>query len=132
MFQQQSKFPTPILHTSFRTIYTLLFHQACFATLTMGSNAPKNLALRLPAFGTPLEKIELPIPEATTGTVVTRVLAAPVVPYTHLAHDGKLPQLNLDQIGAWEREPNTTIPALRTLLVKYKLLERLINVNKYT
>ncbi|KAI8309467.1 NAD-dependent alcohol dehydrogenase [Colletotrichum sp. SAR11_240] len=62
----------------------------------MGSNAPKNLALRLPAFGAPLEKIELPIPEATTGTVVTRVLAAPVVPYTHLAHDGKLPQLNLE------------------------------------
>ncbi|KAF4903187.1 NAD-dependent alcohol dehydrogenase [Colletotrichum fructicola] len=62
----------------------------------MGSNAPKNLALRLPAFGTPLEKIELPIPEATTGNVVTRVLAAPVVPYTHLAHDGKLPQLNLE------------------------------------
>ncbi|KAF4923477.1 hypothetical protein CGCVW01_v004668 [Colletotrichum viniferum] len=53
----------------------------------MGSNAPKNLALRLPAFGTPHHRC---------GTVVTRVLAAPVVPYAHLAHDGKLPQLNLE------------------------------------
>ncbi|TDZ36002.1 Alcohol dehydrogenase 1 [Colletotrichum spinosum] len=61
----------------------------------MGS-ATTNYALKLTAFGAPLTKIELPIPEATTGTVVTRVLAAPVVPYTHLAHAGLLPQLGLE------------------------------------
>ncbi|KAF6844629.1 isopropanol dehydrogenase [Colletotrichum musicola] len=61
----------------------------------MGDLTPINLALVLPSFGAPLEKVELPIPEATTGTVVTRVLAAPVLPYTHLAHAGLLPQLSL-------------------------------------
>ncbi|KAI8293073.1 hypothetical protein K4K56_005311 [Colletotrichum sp. SAR 10_98] len=35
------------------------------------------------------------------------------------------------QIGAWEREPDTTVPALRALLADYGLPERPIDVNEY-
>lgn len=35
------------------------------------------------------------------------------------------------QIGAWEREPDTTIPALNTLRAAYSLPERPIDVNEY-
>ncbi|KAJ0345045.1 hypothetical protein COL26b_010114 [Colletotrichum chrysophilum] len=35
------------------------------------------------------------------------------------------------QIGAWEREPDTTVPALRALLAEYGLPERPIDVNEY-
>ncbi|KAF2009778.1 glycoside hydrolase family 39 protein [Aaosphaeria arxii CBS 175.79] len=35
------------------------------------------------------------------------------------------------QIGAWEREPDTTIPALKALLAEYNLPERPVDVNEY-
>ncbi|CAH0052002.1 unnamed protein product [Clonostachys solani] len=35
------------------------------------------------------------------------------------------------QIGAWEREPDTTVPALKSLLAEYNLPERPIDVNEY-
>ncbi|KAL0938608.1 isopropanol dehydrogenase [Colletotrichum truncatum] len=54
-----------------------------------------NKALELTAFGAPLKPLELPIPEATSGSVVTRVLAAPIVPYTYYVHSGIIHQLKL-------------------------------------
>lgn len=54
-----------------------------------------NRALWLSSFTEPLSLIELAIPKATAGTVIVRILASPIVPYTHLAHSGKLPQLKL-------------------------------------
>lgn len=35
------------------------------------------------------------------------------------------------QIGSWEREPDTTIPDLSTLLSSYRLPSRPIDVNEY-
>ncbi|KAM6514641.1 hypothetical protein FSOLCH5_008882 [Fusarium solani] len=61
----------------------------------MGSYSPTNRALWLSSFDDPPTLIDLPIPDATAGTVVVRILAAPIVPYTQLVHSGKLPQLNL-------------------------------------
>ncbi|GKT48101.1 alcohol dehydrogenase [Colletotrichum spaethianum] len=55
-----------------------------------------NRALWLSSYSEPLKVIDLPIPEAPTGTVVVQILATPVVPYTHLVHTGKLPQMNID------------------------------------
>ncbi|WYZ35032.1 hypothetical protein EsH8_I_001308 [Colletotrichum jinshuiense] len=55
-----------------------------------------NRALWLSSYSEPLKVIDLPIPEAPTGTVVVKILAAPIVPYTHLVHTGKLPQLNIE------------------------------------
>ncbi|KAJ3541712.1 hypothetical protein NM208_g4476 [Fusarium decemcellulare] len=62
----------------------------------MTSASPTNVAMRLTAFGRPLSKVELPIPEPSQGSVVTRVLAAPLASYMHLILDGKLPQHHLD------------------------------------
>ncbi|KAI8670046.1 ADH-zinc-N domain-containing protein [Fusarium sp. Ph1] len=61
----------------------------------MGSYSPTNRAVWLSSFDEPPTLIDLPIPDATAGTVVVRTLAAPIVPYTQLVHSGKLPQLNL-------------------------------------
>ncbi|GKT54747.1 isopropanol dehydrogenase [Colletotrichum tofieldiae] len=60
----------------------------------MGS-AQANRALWLSSYSEPLKVIDLPIPEAPTGTVVVKILASAIVPYTHLVHTGKLPQLNI-------------------------------------
>ncbi|KAF6828654.1 isopropanol dehydrogenase [Colletotrichum musicola] len=54
-----------------------------------------NRALWLASYKEPAQVIDLPIPEAPTGTVVVKVLAAPIVPYTHLVHSGLLEALNM-------------------------------------
>ncbi|KAK7458987.1 hypothetical protein CaCOL14_003058 [Colletotrichum acutatum] len=59
------------------------------------SSAQGNRALWISSYSKPLEVIDLPIPDAPTGTVVVKILAAPIVPYAHLVHTGKLPQLNV-------------------------------------
>ncbi|KAJ0370556.1 hypothetical protein COL26b_010024 [Colletotrichum chrysophilum] len=61
----------------------------------MASPTPTNFAMRLTAFGAPLTKVELPVPEASAGTVVVRNLATSLTSYMHLILDGKLPQHNL-------------------------------------
>ncbi|KAJ9133391.1 Isopropanol dehydrogenase [Pleurostoma richardsiae] len=54
-----------------------------------------NRAVWLSSFEELPKVVDLPVPEATAGTVVIQVLATPIAPYTHLAHSGKLPQLNI-------------------------------------
>ncbi|KAI1503163.1 NAD(P)-binding protein [Biscogniauxia marginata] len=61
----------------------------------MESTQKTNRALWLSSFDSPPSIVELDIPQAVAGTAVVRVLASPVVPYVHLVHAGKLPQLNL-------------------------------------
>ncbi|KAF9880437.1 hypothetical protein CkaCkLH20_02391 [Colletotrichum karsti] len=61
----------------------------------MASTTPTNLALSLTAFGTPPAKVELPVPQASAGTVIIRNLATSLTSYMHLILDGKLPQHNL-------------------------------------
>lgn len=54
-----------------------------------------NRALWLSSFSEPMSIVELPVPDAATGTAVIKVLATGFAPYTHLIHSGKLPGLNL-------------------------------------
>ncbi|GKT67143.1 isopropanol dehydrogenase [Colletotrichum tofieldiae] len=60
----------------------------------MGSSQ-NNRALWLSSYSEPLKVIKLPIPEAPTGTVVVKILASGITPFTYLVHTGKLPQLNI-------------------------------------
>ncbi|VUC23492.1 unnamed protein product [Clonostachys rosea] len=55
----------------------------------------KNKALWLTSFSKAPSIVDRPVPEASTGSIVIRVLAAGVLPYTHLVHTGQIPQLNL-------------------------------------
>ncbi|KAH7146831.1 hypothetical protein B0J13DRAFT_441812 [Dactylonectria estremocensis] len=57
--------------------------------------ATKNRALWLSSFDKPLELIELPVPEATAGSVVVKVLNTVVFPYAEDIHQGRLPVFNL-------------------------------------
>ncbi|KAI6774747.1 hypothetical protein HG530_001505 [Fusarium avenaceum] len=63
----------------------------------MGSHsAPtKNRGLWLSSFDKPLELVELPVPDATAGSVVAKVLDTVVFPYAEDIHTGKLPVFNL-------------------------------------
>ncbi|RSL39485.1 hypothetical protein CEP54_016314 [Fusarium duplospermum] len=62
----------------------------------MASDKPTvNRALWLSSFSEPASVVDLPIPEATAGSAVVQVLAAPIVPYTKAVHAGKVPLLNL-------------------------------------
>ncbi|KAF9879717.1 isopropanol dehydrogenase [Colletotrichum karsti] len=61
----------------------------------MSTSNGTNRALWLASYSEPAEVIDLPIPEAPTGTVVVKVLAAPIVPYTHLVHAGKFEAMNM-------------------------------------
>ncbi|TDZ25970.1 Alcohol dehydrogenase 1 [Colletotrichum orbiculare MAFF 240422] len=61
----------------------------------MGSSDGTNRALWLASYKEPAKVIDLPIPEAPTGTVVVKILASPIVPYTHLVHAGKFEQMNM-------------------------------------
>ncbi|KAL7758377.1 hypothetical protein ACKLNR_012904 [Fusarium oxysporum f. sp. zingiberi] len=54
-----------------------------------------NRALWLSSYSKPLQIIDFPVPEAAMGTVVVKILAAPIAPYTHLLHTGQLPQMNV-------------------------------------
>ncbi|WQF77577.1 Putative GroES-like superfamily, alcohol dehydrogenase-like, NAD(P)-binding domain superfamily [Colletotrichum destructivum] len=54
-----------------------------------------NRALWLSSYSEPLRIVDLPVPEAPTGTAVVKILATGIVPYTHLCHTGKLPQMNI-------------------------------------
>ncbi|OAL54685.1 NAD(P)-binding protein [Pyrenochaeta sp. DS3sAY3a] len=54
-----------------------------------------NRALWLHSFSTPLKMIVLPVPEATAGSVVIKVLSTVIVPYTEDIHSGRLPIFNL-------------------------------------
>ncbi|TQN66736.1 Prostaglandin reductase 1 [Colletotrichum shisoi] len=54
-----------------------------------------NRALWLSSYSEPLRIVDLPVPEAPTGTAVVKILATGIVPYTHLCHTGKLPQMNV-------------------------------------
>lgn len=60
------------------------------------SPQPTNKAIWLSSYEEPPSLVKLPIPQATAGAVVIRVLATAIVPYTHLVHSGKLPQLNMN------------------------------------
>ncbi|RGP60772.1 isopropanol dehydrogenase [Fusarium sporotrichioides] len=59
------------------------------------TSAGGNRAVWLSSYSKPLEVLDFPIPEAVTGTVVVKILAAPIAPYTHLLHTGQLPQMNV-------------------------------------
>ncbi|KAM5354516.1 hypothetical protein ACJ41O_001163 [Fusarium nematophilum] len=55
-----------------------------------------NKALWLSSFQSPPSLTTLPIPPSPPpGTALIRILATPIVPYTHLVHSGALSQLNL-------------------------------------
>jgi len=54
-----------------------------------------NRALWLSSYDEPLSIRELPIPEATAGTVVIRVLGTCLPSYAHLLHTGQFPNLNI-------------------------------------
>ncbi|KAH8656321.1 hypothetical protein BGZ61DRAFT_486650 [Ilyonectria robusta] len=54
-----------------------------------------NRALWLDSFSSPPSLVDLPVPQASTGTVVVRVLATPIVPFTKMVHSGGLPGLNM-------------------------------------
>ncbi|KAL5592835.1 hypothetical protein FOBRF1_013143 [Fusarium oxysporum] len=57
--------------------------------------ATTNRALWLSSFDKPLELLDLPVPEATAGSVVVKVLNTVVFPYAEDIHQGKLPVFNL-------------------------------------
>lgn len=61
------------------------------------SDKIKNRGLWIESFSQPLEVVPLPVPSATTGSVVTQVLATSIPSYTHLVHNGtlKLPNFPL-------------------------------------
>ncbi|KAI8311861.1 hypothetical protein K4K61_011368 [Colletotrichum sp. SAR11_59] len=59
------------------------------------SSSNGNRALWIASYEEPAQIIDLPIPDAPTGTVVVKILAAPIVPYTHLFHSGKLEHVSL-------------------------------------
>lgn len=61
----------------------------------MGHHSDNNRALWLSSFSSPLELIDLPIPEATTGAVVVQVLNSVIFPYAEDIHKGHLPIFNL-------------------------------------
>ncbi|KEZ45382.1 hypothetical protein SAPIO_CDS2214 [Scedosporium apiospermum] len=62
----------------------------------MNSHAPiRNSALWLSSFDKPLELVYLPVPEATAGSVVVKVLNTVVFPYAEDIHQGRLPVFNL-------------------------------------
>ncbi|KAI7782921.1 isopropanol dehydrogenase [Diaporthe eres] len=56
-----------------------------------------NRGLWIESFSQPLKVVPLPVPSATTGSVVTKVLASPIPAYAHLVHNGtlKLPNFPL-------------------------------------
>lgn len=56
-----------------------------------------NRGLWIESFSEPLKVVPLPVPSATTGSVVTQVLASPIPSYAHLVHNGtiKLPNFPL-------------------------------------
>lgn len=49
-----------------------------------------NRGLWIESFSEPLKIVTLPVPSATTGSVVTQVLASPIPSYAHLVHNGTL------------------------------------------
>ncbi|CAI6088532.1 unnamed protein product [Clonostachys chloroleuca] len=55
----------------------------------------KNKALWLTSFSKAPSIVDQPVPKASTGSIVIRVLAVGILPYTHLVHTGQIPQLNL-------------------------------------
>ncbi|KAF2008790.1 NAD(P)-binding protein [Aaosphaeria arxii CBS 175.79] len=59
------------------------------------SRTPGNQALWLSNFSSPLELVNLPIPEATAGSVVVEVLNTTIFPYADDIHKGHLPVFNL-------------------------------------
>lgn len=59
-----------------------------------------NRGLRIESFSQPLKVVSLPVPSATTGSVVTEVLASPIPSYAHLVHNGTL------------RPPNFPLPCV--------------------
>ncbi|EKG20995.1 Alcohol dehydrogenase superfamily zinc-containing [Macrophomina phaseolina MS6] len=54
-----------------------------------------NRALWLSSFTSPLKLIDLPVPEATAGSVVVKVLNTVIPPYTESIHNGELAVFNL-------------------------------------
>lgn len=59
------------------------------------SDTNKNQGLLLSSFSTPLELVERPIPRASSGTIVAKVLATLILPYIKKVHEGLVPQLNV-------------------------------------
>lgn len=58
-------------------------------------SSESNRALWLSSFSSPLELIDLPIPEASAGSVVVKVLNTVIFPYAEDIHKGHLPVFNL-------------------------------------
>ncbi len=61
----------------------------------MSATESINHAVWLSSFSSPLSLIELPIPTATPGSAVVRVLRTLVVPYAGTIHKGEIPLLNI-------------------------------------
>lgn len=61
------------------------------------SDEVTNRGLWIESFSEPLKLVPLPVPSATTGSVVTQVLASAIPSYAHLVHNGtiKLPNFPL-------------------------------------
>ncbi|KAH7129753.1 chaperonin 10-like protein [Dactylonectria estremocensis] len=57
----------------------------------MSRQSASNRALWLSSFSSPPSVIDLPIPTASAGAVVIRVLATPILPYTDAIHNGQVP-----------------------------------------
>lgn len=54
-----------------------------------------NRALWLESFSSPPSIIDLPVPTATPGSAVVRILATFIVPYTHAVHAGQIAALGI-------------------------------------
>lgn len=54
------------------------------------SDQRTNRGLWIESFSQPLKVVPLPVPSATTGSVVTQVLASAIPAYVHLVHSGTL------------------------------------------
>jgi D-arabinose 1-dehydrogenase-like Zn-dependent alcohol dehydrogenase len=61
------------------------------------SDQVTNRGLWIESFSEPLKVVPLPVPSATTSSVVNQVLASPIPSYANLVHNGtiKLPNLPL-------------------------------------
>lgn len=76
-------------------MYTLSFAKASSIEPPNKHKMATNRALWLESFSSPASVIDLPVPTATPGSAVVRILATFIVPYARLAHEGKIAALGL-------------------------------------
>lgn len=75
--------------------YELLCHNRIFPRMDSPTTPPTNRALWLSSFDKPLELVNLPVPTATPGSAVIKVLNTVLFPYAEGIHTGRLTVYNL-------------------------------------